>query len=112
MLHVNTVPNVLPSQAVPVPCDDPKFAPEIVTCVPPAPPVGETDVMLGAVGTVTEVVADVPEIDAVMVAEPVAKPSATPPFKIETTAAFDELHVTELVKLFVLPSEKVPVAVN
>src|SRR5208337_1952332 len=41
-LQVTTVPVVLPSSRVPLPCTVPKFEPEIVTGVPATPDVGET----------------------------------------------------------------------
>ena len=41
-LQLTTVARVVPSQAVPVPCVDPKPEPEIVTCVPAVALAGET----------------------------------------------------------------------
>ena len=52
-----------------------------------------------------------PEV-AEMVALPVPAPVARPLLLIVATALFEEPQVTELVKFCVLPSLKVPVAVN
>jgi hypothetical protein len=49
---------------------------------------------------------------AVIVALPVATPVASPVLLIVATVVVVELHVTELVKFWVLPSLLVPVAVN
>ena len=49
-LQLTTVPAALPSHTVPAPCAAPKREPEMVTCVPAAPDVGDRLVMLG--GTV------------------------------------------------------------
>jgi hypothetical protein len=49
-LQLTGVPKVLPSHTVPVPCTAPKPEPEMVTCTPAAPDVGDTPVMVG--GTV------------------------------------------------------------
>jgi hypothetical protein len=68
---------LVPSKTVLVPCSDPKPEPEIVTCVPAAPPDGETLVMAGVAGmawSVTDVFADVAPSIAMMLAEPVAEP--------------------------------------
>src|SRR5262249_31032945 len=46
-----------------------------------------------------------------MLLEPVPIPEAKPPLTL-TAAALEELHVAELVRFCVLPSLKVPVAVN
>lgn len=53
----------------------------------------------------------VPEV-AVIVVVPAATPVASPAVLIVATAAADELQVAELVRFWVLPSLKVPVAVN
>ena len=47
-----------------------------------------------------------------MLLEPIATPVATPPALIVAAAAFEEIHVAELVRFCVVPSLKVPVAVN
>ena len=47
-----------------------------------------------------------------MVAEPETNPSATPLGEMVVTVVFDVDHFTELVRFCVLPSVKVPVAVN
>jgi len=49
-LQLTGVPKVLPSHTVPEPCVDPNPEPEMVTCVPAAPDVGDTPVTMG--GTV------------------------------------------------------------
>ena len=49
---------------------------------------------------------------AVMVADATAPPVANPPAVMLAVLLFDELQVTELVRLLVLPSVYVPVAVN
>lgn len=49
---------------------------------------------------------------AVIVVEPTARHVASPVLLIVAIPLFDELHVTDAVKSRVLPSEKVPVAVN
>jgi hypothetical protein len=51
-LQLTTVPGLLPSQTEPVPCADPKPVPEMATCTPAAPDVGETLEMLGWTVTV------------------------------------------------------------
>ena len=50
-----------------------------------------------------------PEV-AVIVALPTLRVDATPPEVIVATPEFDEVHVTEVVRFWVLPSEYVPVA--
>lgn len=45
-------------------------------------------------------------------ADPTEFPAARPPTLIVATAVFEELQVTEVVRFCVLPSVKVPVAVN
>ena len=49
---------------------------------------------------------------AVMLLEPIATPVARPLLLMVATALFEEAQVAELVKFWVLPSLKVPVAVN
>ena len=49
---------------------------------------------------------------AVTTAEPVDKAVATPLGEIDATAELETLHVAELLRLWVLPSLYVPVAVN
>jgi len=46
------------------------------------------------------------------VAEPAVTPDASPEAEIVATAVFKDVHVTELVKFWVLASENVPVTVN
>jgi hypothetical protein len=78
--------------------------------------VGETDATLGTAGTVATVVADVPAIAAVMLAVPVVPPVAKPcvpgAFPTATTEELEELQAADAVRSWVLPSEKVPVALN
>ena len=52
-----------------------------------------------------------PEV-AVMVEEPAPRPVATPTALMVATARFDEVQVTEALRFAVVPSVKVPVAVN
>lgn len=49
---------------------------------------------------------------AVMLLEPAAAPVARPLVLIVAVAVLDEFHVAEVVRFCVLPSLKVPVAVN
>jgi hypothetical protein len=49
---------------------------------------------------------------AVTVALPAAIPTASPAVSIVATAGADDVHVTVFVMLPVVPSEKIPVAVN
>lgn len=48
LLQLTAVPRLVPGKTDPVPCVDPKFVPEIVTCVPAAPEDGAKAVTLGA----------------------------------------------------------------
>jgi hypothetical protein len=54
----------------------------------------------------------IPFCVAEMLLEPTAAPAARPPGLIVTAAVLDELHTAETVRFWVLPSLKVPVAVN
>ena len=83
----------------------------MVTCVPAVPVVGDTEETVGAVGTVTDVFAEVPPIVAVIVAVPIATPVNKPVVFPKTTEELDELHATDVVRSCVLPSEKVPLVV-
>ena len=66
-----------------------------------------------AVVTVSASVLEVtPLCVAVMLAEPMPLPVARPLVLIVAAAALEEVHVAELVRLCVLPSLKVPLAVN
>lgn len=49
---------------------------------------------------------------AMMVDEPSASDEARPPVEMPATAVFDDVHVTEFVRLDVVPSVYVPVATN
>lgn len=49
---------------------------------------------------------------ALIVLVPVRRPLAIPLALMVATAALDEFHVTEFVRFWVLPSLKLPVAVN
>ena len=53
-----------------------------------------------------------PPCVALILAEPMLLPVASPDAFSVTTVEFDEDHVTELVRFCVLPSLNVPVAVN
>lgn len=54
----------------------------------------------------------IPLCAAVTLVEPLATPLARPPEPIVATAGLEEVHVAELVRFCVLPSLKVPLAVN
>jgi hypothetical protein len=54
----------------------------------------------------------IPLCEAVMSLEPAAIPVATPLPLMAAAEAFDEFHTTEFVRFWVLPSLKLPVAVN
>ena len=63
--------------------------------------------------TVSAIVFEViPFCVAEMLLEPMPAPVASPTVLIVATVVLDEFHVAELVKFCVLPSLKVPVAVN
>ena len=49
---------------------------------------------------------------AVMVADPVETPVATPEVLTVMTAGFELVHVTEFVRLLVVPSVKLPLALS
>jgi len=49
---------------------------------------------------------------AVMLTEPIAAPVARPAALVFTVAVFEDAHVAVFVRFWVLPSLKVPVAVN
>src|ERR1700677_4691147 len=67
----------------------------------------------GATALTGSVVVPVIEPDAAfIVAEQAVTPDASPEAEIVATAVFKDVHVTELVKFWVLASENVPVAVN
>ena len=59
-----------------------------------------------------EIEPEVAEMVEVPVASPVARPCPPTPLLIVTTELSDELHCTELVMFCMLPSLKVPFAVN
>ena len=75
------------------------------------PAVIAIDCSVAAVTERAKVVEEIPLCVAVMLLDPVPTPDAKPPTTL-TAAAFEELHVAELVRFCVLPSLKVPVAVN
>lgn len=54
----------------------------------------------------------IPFWEAVMVLDPAATPVASPLAFIGAAEGFEEFQTTELVRFWVLPSLKVPVAVN
>jgi hypothetical protein len=54
----------------------------------------------------------IPLCAAVILVEPAAIPFARPPEPIVATAELEEAHAAELVRFCVLPSLKVPLAVN
>ena len=53
-----------------------------------------------------------PFCDALMLVDPTAAPVATPFVLMVATAVLEDVQITELVTFCVLPSVKVPVAVN
>jgi hypothetical protein len=61
-LQLTTVPKVVPSHTVPVPCVDPKPEPDIVTSVPAAPAAGDTLVSTGGTANRVPVLDDVPTV--------------------------------------------------
>ena len=69
------------------------------------------DCRVAAVTVNANVLEITPLCDAVTLLEPVPTPDARPAVKV-AAAAFEELQVAELVMFWVLPSLKVPVAVN
>ena len=54
----------------------------------------------------------IPPWDAVMLVDPAATPVASPLPLMDTEERLDEFHTTEFVRFCVLPSVKLPVAVN
>ena len=70
------------------------------------------DCSVAAVTASTSVLEVTPLWVALMLVEPIPLPVARPVALILATDAFEEAQVTELVKFWVLPSLKVPVAVN
>jgi hypothetical protein len=54
----------------------------------------------------------IPLCDALTLLEPIPVPVARPLELMVAVAVFEEVHVAELVRFWVLPSVKVPVAVN
>ena len=70
-----------------------------------------TDTSVEAV-TVSVVLPEIEPVVARMVVDPVPIAVATPAALIVATVAAEELHVAVLVRFCVVPSVKVPVAVN
>lgn len=54
----------------------------------------------------------VPEVAVIITESPAATPVASPELLIDATLALEEVHATELVMFFVLPSLYLPVALN
>src|SRR5579863_52052 len=113
-LQLTTVPRVLPSTTIPVPCDDPNPEPVTDTCVPAEPLVGDTLATVGAAGTtgvvtVTDVLPLMLPKLAVMLAVPTATGATIPGsagFGITSaTDALDVPQVTLAVRSLELPSE-------
>ena len=74
---------------------------------------GVTAIETRTAGPTVKVVLAVTPAELALIWEvPWAIPVARPTALIIATAAFEETHVTELVRLWVLPSEYVPVAAN
>src|SRR5205807_834581 len=70
------------------------------------------DCSVAAVTVSTSVFAVTPLWVAVILVEPMPKPVARPLALMLATDAFEEAHATEVVRFWVLPSLKLPVAVN
>src|ERR1700675_4985524 len=86
------------------------------TVLPTGPDTGERLAMSGSAGTTVKLVEpQTAPVEAPIVVEPTAIPSATPwslgSFEIAAMALFEELHVT-LAKFWVLLSLSVPTAVK
>lgn len=75
------------------------------------PAVTDIDCSVAAVTERVKVFEEIPLWVAVMLLDPVATAEAKPPLTF-TAAALEELQLAELVRFCVLPSLKVPVAVN
>jgi hypothetical protein len=107
------MPWSLPNITVPLPCVFPKPEPVIVIWFPAVALVGETLMMVG-VHRVTVKVAEpvIPPEMAESVVVPEATALASPSELIVPTCGAAELQLTVCVTSLVLPSEKVPVAVN
>lgn len=78
----------------------------------PLPAVIEIDCSVAAVTLSAIELEVIPFSVAEMLLEPTAAPAARPLGLIVTAAVLDELHTAERVRFWVLPSLKVPVAVN
>jgi len=70
------------------------------------------DCNVAAVTARANALEEIPFWVAVMLLEPVAAPVAKPVALMLTLAGLEEAHVAVLVRFWVLPSLKVPVAVN
>jgi hypothetical protein len=70
------------------------------------------DCNVGAVTVSARTLEVIPACVALMLLEPTLAPVATPLVVIVAAVVFEDVHVTELVRLCVLPSVNVPVAVN
>jgi hypothetical protein len=115
-LHVLTIAVIPSTVTVLGPSSVPKPVPAMETEAPTGPAFGVKVVMIGSAGTT--VIAVEPQIvpaHALIVAEPTAKPKATPrfpeSFDMVMTGVFEELHATEA-KVCVLLSLNVPVAIK
>src|SRR5277367_3021700 len=92
----------------------PNPVPTMATEAPTGPAFGVKVVIIGSAGTIVSAVEpQIVPVHALIVAEPTARPKATPrfpeSFDMVMTGVFDELHVTEA-KFCVLLSLNVPVA--
>lgn len=70
------------------------------------------DCSVAAVTVSAKLLEVIPLCVAVMLLDPAADPVARPVALMLTTVGLDEVHVTEFVRSCVVPSVKVPVAVN
>ena len=99
---------VLPSLYVPVAvsCSFPPIANELLAAVT------AIDCSVAAVTERATALEVTPLWLAAMLLEPIANAVASPLGLMVAAAVFEELHVTEFVRFWVVPSVKVPVAVN
>src|SRR5271154_2212639 len=77
-------------------------------------PVGETEIDVTVAFVTSSVVVPliVPKVAVMVAAGMGARPLASPPVPMGASVVLDEVHVTSVVKLCVLPSLNVPVAEN
>ena len=111
-LQVLTIATIPSTVTVLGPSSLPKPVPTMETEAPTGPAFGDKVVIIGSAGKIVRVVEpQIVPVHALIVAEPTAKPKATPrfpeSFDMVMTGVFDELHVTEA-RVCVLLSLNVP----